>query len=120
MNGSTSTGSGEITGTALETSLDVEFTIELIKSNILQIKSPLVEDSTYIMAIGSSTTLDKALKIASSGLLAWLQQDYHLTLQEATQVMSTVIEYTIAEIADPEVIVVAKIKKDFLKSLKQY
>jgi hypothetical protein len=34
--------------------------------------------------------------------------------------MSTTIEYTIAEIADPEVIVVAKIKKQLLTSLKKY
>jgi hypothetical protein len=34
--------------------------------------------------------------------------------------MSTTIEYRIAEIADPEVIVVAKIKKDILKQLKKF
>ena len=72
------------------------------------------------MAIGSGESLDKAIKIATSGLLEWLQQDYQITLQEATQVMSTTIEYTIAEIADPEVIVVAKMNKQFLKFLKKY
>jgi hypothetical protein len=41
-------------------------------------------------------------------------------LQEATQVLSTSIEYTIAEIADPQVEVVAKIKKEILKTLKQH
>ena len=72
------------------------------------------------MAIGTGKTLDKAIKIATADLLDWLQQDYHLTLQEATQVMSTVIEYTIAEIADPEVIVVAKMNKRILKQLKKH
>ena len=48
-----------------------------------------------------------------------LQQDYHLTFGEATQVMSTSVEYTIAEIADPEVEVVIKIKKEVLKGLKK-
>jgi len=111
-------GDGEIAGNALETSLDVEFTIELIKSEALQIKSPRVEDSVYIMAIGTAKTSDKAIKNATADLLNWLQQDYRLTLQEATQVMSTTIEYTIAEIADPEVIVIAKMKKQILKQLK--
>ena len=111
-------GDGEIAGNALETSLDVEFTIQLIKGDVLQIKYPKVEDSAYIMAIGSGESLDKAIKIATAGLLEWLQHDYRITLQEATQVMSTTIEYTIAEIADPEVIVVAKIKKEILKGLK--
>lgn len=113
-------GDGEIAGNALETSLDVEFTVELVKSGIQQIKSPRAEDSTYIMSIGSDKTLDKAIKIATADLLDWLRQDYRLTLEEATQVMSTTIEYTIAEIADPEVIVVAKMKKQILKQLKNY
>jgi acetamidase/formamidase len=111
-------GDGEIAGNALETSLDVDFTVKIIKSDSLQLKYPRIEDSVYIMAIGTAKTLDKAIKIASSGLLDWLQKDFHITLQEATQVMSTTIEYTIAEIADPEVVVVAKIRKELLKGLK--
>ena len=113
-------GDGEIAGNALETSLDVEFTVKLIKKDVLQIKYPGIEDSTCIMTIGSDKTLENALKIATSCLLEWVQKDYHLTLQEATQVISTTIEYTIAEIADPEVVVVAKIKKEILKGLKKY
>ena len=80
---------------------------------------PKVEDQVYIMTVGLDKSLDNALKIATSGLLNWLQNDYHLSLQEATQVMSTSVEYTIAEIADPEVEVVAKIKKEILKGLKK-
>jgi len=34
--------------------------------------------------------------------------------------MSTCIEYTIAEIADPKVEVIAKLKKELLKGLKKY
>ena len=113
-------GDGEIAGNALETSLDVEFTVKLIKKESLQLTYPRIEDAEYIMSMGSSKNLGNALKIASSGLLDWLQKDYRITLQEATQVMSTTIEYTIAEIADPEVVVIAKIKKELLKELKKY
>ena len=72
------------------------------------------------MAVGLGKSLDNALKIATAGLLDWLKMDYHLSLEEATQIMSTSIEYTIAEIADPEVEVVAKLKKEILKGLKKY
>lgn len=106
-------GDGEIAGNALETSLDVDFTVKLIKKELLQLSYPRVEDAAYIMTLGSAKNLNDALKIASSGLLDWLQKDYSLTLQEATQVMSTTIEYTIAEIADPEVVVVAKLKRNY-------
>ena len=111
-------GHGEIAGNALETSLNIEFTVRVIKN--LNLTYPRVEDSIYLMATGFDKSLDAALKTATAGLLEWLQQDYHLSLQEATQVMSTSIEYTIAEIADPEVEVVAKIKKEILKTLKKH
>ena len=97
--------------------MDVEFTVNVIKKDILQLEYPRVEDSTHLMAVGVAKTLEDALKIATNGLLEWLQKDYHLSLGEATQVMSTTIEYSIAEIADPEVEVVAKIKKEFLKMI---
>lgn len=113
-------GHGEIAGNALETSLNVEFTTRVIKKEVLSLNYPRVEDSTFLMATGFDKSLDEALKIATKGLLEWVQQDYHLSLQEATQVMSTSIEYTIAEIADPQVEVVAKIKKEVLKTLKKY
>ncbi|MBK5269899.1 MAG: acetamidase/formamidase family protein [Bacteroidia bacterium] len=113
-------GDGEIAGNALETSLDVEFTVKVYKINFLKLTYPIVEDPVYIMAVGLDKSLDNALKIATAGLLDWLQADYHLSLQEATQVMSTSIEYTIAEIADREVEIVAKIKKEILKGLKKY
>ncbi len=110
-------GDGELAGNALETSLEVEFTVEVIRNDTAKFLFPRVEDSTYIMAIGIDNSLDGALKNATSGLLEWLQNDYHLNLVEATQVISTSIEYNVAEIADPNVEIVAKIKKEILKGL---
>ena len=113
-------GDGEIAGNALETSLDIEFTIRLVTKEGLTLSGPRVEDTTHLIAVGVDKTLDGALKMATAGLLQWLQTDYHLSLQEATQVMSTSIEYTIPEVADPEVEVAAKIRKQTLKALKRY
>jgi len=112
-------GDGEIAGNALETSMDVTFTVKVIKNDSMKLTYPIIEDHVYMMAIGLNKSLDKALKIATGGLLDWLQAEYHLSLQEATQVMSTSIEYTIAEIADRDVEIVAKIKKEILKGLKK-
>jgi len=111
-------GDGEIAGNALETSLDVDFSVKLIKHGTLSLSYPRAEDSTYIMSIGSAKSLEDAMKIATAGLLSWLQADYRLSVAEGTQVMSTSIEYTIAEVADPEVVVVAKIKKSILSGIK--
>jgi len=109
-------GDGEIAGNALETSLNLVFTVRVIKSG-RQLTNPRVEDSSYIMSLGIADKLDKALKMATADLLVWIQKDYQLSIGEATQVLSTGIQYRIAEIADPQVIVVANLKKGLLKSL---
>jgi amidase len=110
-------GDGEIAGNALETSLDVEFSVELIKNSVVQLTMPAVEDSQYMMFLGSGRSLDEAIKVAGIGLLDWLKSNYRVTMEECTQVMSTGIEYRIAEIADPNVIVVAAMIKTQLQKL---
>jgi amidase len=110
-------GDGEINLAALETSMKIAFTVQLIKNPKVKPDFPRIEDETYFMVVGLDTTLDNALKKATKGLLDWLQQDYQLSLEEATQVIGSSIEYRIAEIADPKVEVVAMIKKAILNRL---
>ena len=112
-------GDGEITGDALETSMDIEFTVHIIRASNIRFPLPRAEDSTFIMTIGLGKNLDDALKEANLGMLKWLQEDYLLSLQEATQVMGTSVKYIIAEVADPKVEIVAMIKKDVLKGLNK-
>ena len=112
-------GDGEINWAALETSLQFAFTVHVIKNRKVKLEYPRIEDETYIMTVGLDATLDNALKIATKGLLDWLQEDYHLSIEEATQVMGSSLEYKIAEIVDPKVEVVAMIKKDTLKGINK-
>jgi amidase len=115
-------GDGEIAGNALETSMDVRISVEVLKTDSkadsLPLTDPRVEDEEYIMALGTDKDLGEAVKKASKNLLDWLRRDYRLGLDEATQVMSTTIEYSIAEIADPNVVAVARIRKKLLQGLK--
>jgi acetamidase/formamidase len=110
-------GDGEINLAALETSMNIVFTVQLIKNPKIRPDFPRIEDEIYLMAVGLDATLDNALKKATKGLLDWLQQDYQLSLEEATQVIGSSIEYKIPEIADPQVEVVAMIKKAVLNRL---
>lgn len=110
-------GDGEITGDALETSIDFSLVTKVIKSSELQLNFPRIEDSEHIMAMATAKTLEEALKLATLGLLEWLQQDYSLSLNEATQVLGTLIEYRIPTLAGPRVAIVAMLKKDRLKGL---
>lgn len=110
-------GDGELNWMALETSLDYSFTVELIKAPKHALAYPRVEDATYIMTVGMDATLDNALKIATSGMLAWLQESYNLTIEEASQVMGSSLEYKITEIVDPKVEIAAMIKKSVLNKI---
>jgi acetamidase/formamidase len=108
-------GDGELNGDALETSMDVEFTVALLRDKY--IGTPRAEDGDYLMAIGLAGSLDDALRMATSELANWLQADYQLSGAEAAMVLGTSIEYNISEVADRNVGVVAKIRKSSLSAL---
>jgi acetamidase/formamidase len=109
-------GDGELTGNALETSMEVEFTVDVLKQKT--ISSPRVESPTYIIAVGLAGSLDEALRAATASLSQWLEQDYSLTPSEIAQVLGTVMEYSVNEVADRNVGIVAKIKKERLATLR--
>lgn len=112
-------GDGEITGDALETSVDFSLVTRVIKSSELKINFPRIEDAEHLVALATAETLEEALKLATLGLLEWVQSDYHLALNEATQVLGTSIEYRIPTLAGPRVEIAAMIRKEVLKGLRK-
>lgn len=110
-------GDGEITGQGLETSLDVEFRVELIKGdNLGQVWS---EDADGVMVSGIDNTLDTALQMATSGLARWLKKRYGLDDSEVATVLGTTVTYEIAEVVDPRPHVVARLSKSTLAMLER-
>ncbi len=109
-------GDGETTQYALETSMDVEFTVDVIHHR--SIATPRVRSEKGITALGFAGSADDALRVATAGLAQWLQQDYGLTLSEVAQVFGSALHYTIAEIADRNVGVAAWIDAATLTGLK--
>jgi amidase len=57
-------GDGELNGNALETSMDVEFTVDVIPGK--SIFSPRVESPTHIITMGLSGSLDDAFRRATA------------------------------------------------------
>jgi amidase len=105
-------GDGELNGNALETPMDVELTVDLIRDT--RISGPRVENGEYLMAMGLAGSLDDAFREATSGLAVWLEKDYGLTFQEVATLLGPTIEYEISEVADRNAGIVAKIKKKYL------
>src|SRR5205823_3884371 len=99
-------GEGEVAGTGVETSMDIEFTVDLIKKKAAA--WPRLENATHIMVLGSARPLLEAFQHATSDLQKWLQADYRFTERGAQVFMGQEAEYEIANVVDPNFTVVAK------------
>jgi amidase len=105
-------GEGEVVGTGLETSMDVEFSVALVKKKA--IGWPRLETDTHVMVLGSARPLLEALQHATTELQKWLMADYGLTERGAQTLLGQAAEYEIANVVDPNFTVVAKIRKTML------
>jgi acetamidase/formamidase len=91
-------GDGELNGNPLETSMDVELTVDVIPNK--HIGDPRVETATDIITMGLDSSLNDAFKEATSDMASWLDEDYKLTPSEIAQVLGTAAEYHVSEVAD--------------------
>jgi amidase len=108
-------GDGELNGNALETSMDVEFTVDVIPGK--RVPGPRVESATHIMAMGLDGSIDDAFRDATVNMAGWLTEKYGLTPIEVAEVLGSSAEYKVSEVADRNAGVVLRINKDRLQSL---
>jgi len=108
-------GDGELNGNGLETSMDVEFQVEVLPNR--PTPSPRVENDRQIMALGYEGSLNEALRTATSNMQRWLASDYALNPSEASQVIGTAAHIRISEAADRNAGVALILDKDVLKTL---
>ena len=109
-------GDGELTGNALETSLDVEFTVDVRHQQ--RIGGPRVEDAEFISAVGLGGSLDEAIRQATVEMANWLEQDYKLDPAEIAEVFGTAMQYDLVEVADRNVGIAARLRKSLLAPLR--
>lgn len=105
-------GDGEVVGNALEISMDVEFSVDLIKGKA--IGWPRLETDEYIMVLGSARPLLQALQHATTELQRWLMTEYGFDERGSSLLMGHVLEYDVANVVDPHFTVVAKLPKRLL------
>ncbi len=105
-------GDGEIMGAAVETSFDVQFTVEVIKGK--KINWPRLENDRYIMSIGSTRPLMDALRLACSDLIDWLATDHGYDKTEAYQLLGQQAVIKVANVVDPQYSVACALDKKYL------
>jgi acetamidase/formamidase len=92
---------GEPTGTGVETSMDVEFSVELKKN--AAVTGPRVETADYLISIGAqpefASSLDRALQLATTDMVRWLVRDYELEPWAAHQLIGAAGKYEVVTVA---------------------
>jgi amidase len=109
-------GDGEVTGSALETSVDVTFTVDVIPG--FASAGPRLENADYVMAMGVAGSVPDSIQVATTQLIEWLKRDYKLNDSEVAVLLGAVLKYDITEMVDPQFNVVAKVPKSALKALQ--
>ncbi|MFC1718042.1 acetamidase/formamidase family protein [Candidatus Poribacteria bacterium] len=105
-------GDGEIVGTGIEVSFDVQFTVKLLKGK--KINWPRAENEEYILTVGNARPLDQALQHATTEMIRWLQEDFDLDALSTHILLGQCVEYDVGNIFDPAYTMVCKLKKQFL------
>lgn len=108
-------GDGELTGDALETSMDIEFSVELIRGR--STGAPYAEDSEYTMMIGIAGSLDEALRRSTTGMARYLEVEHGLNSNEAAVVLGFAVRYDVADLVGTQVSIVAKLPRATIAQL---
>jgi amidase len=107
-------GEGEIVGTGIEVSMDVEVTLEVVKRRI---GWPRADDGTFVMAVGNARPLDQAVQHATTELVTLMHEDYGLDYPAVSTLLGQCIRYDVGNVFDPAYTMVAKIDKALLERL---
>jgi len=110
-------GDGEIVGTGIEVSFEVQFTINLLKGK--KINWPRAETGNHILTVGNARPLDQALQHATTEMLVWLRDDFGFDDYAANILLGQSLEYDIGNVYDPAYTVVCKLKKKYLSLIER-
>jgi acetamidase/formamidase len=93
-----SQGDGEISGTALEASLNVVLQVRIRRD--LPVEVPMLETPTHWYTHGFGDDLDEAMTAAARSMLRFLQEFWGLTADDAYSLMSVGGDFTITQVVD--------------------
>ena len=104
-------GDGEIVGTGIETSFEMEVTFRVLKRKITWPRGETADD---IFTVGNARPLDQALQHATTEMMRWLGEDYGLDARAASHVMGQVVRYDVGNVFNPAYTVACRIAKRWL------
>lgn len=108
-------GDGEIVGTGIEISFDVQFSVQVLKGK--PIEWPRGENDEWVFTVGNARPLDQALQHATTEMLRLLEDDYHLDRLSASTLLGQCVRYEVGNVFDPAYTMVCKLPKAVLKHI---
>jgi acetamidase/formamidase len=103
-------GDGEPIGDAVETSMDVEFQVEVRKH--VRLTEPRLETADYLVTIGAQTdfesSLNRGLQLATSDMIRWLSEEYHLEPWAAHMLIGFRGQYRVVAVAGSVALLIPK------------
>jgi acetamidase/formamidase len=91
-------GDGEVTGTALETSLRGTFELRVRKGE--RLRWPRAETPTHYIAMGLDPDLDEAARLATREMVDFLVAERQLTRDEAYMLCSLAADLRVTQTVD--------------------
>ena len=106
-------GDGESTGNGIETSLDVEFSVDVVKN--AHLTGPRLETKDYLISVGAQpefvSDLNHGLQLATTDMIRWLTGEYKMESWVAQDLMAFAGKYDVITVAGS---VGMKVPKRFL------
>jgi amidase len=108
-------GDGEIVGSGVEISFDVEVTVDVLRG--VGGRWPRGESADHIFTLGNARPLDQALQHATTEMLRWLRDGYGLDPLTAQVLLSQCVEYQVGNVYDPAYTMVCRLAKRWLEGV---
>ena len=108
-------GDGEVAGTGIEISMEVVFSVDLVKGGAPE--WPRGENASHIFTVGNARPLDQAVQHATTGMVRWLRDRYGLDVLSAGLLIGQTVEYEVGNFYDPAYTMVCKLRKEILGRL---
>jgi acetamidase/formamidase len=105
-------GDGEIVGTGIETSFDVQVTVRVLKGKT--IGWPRGEDAEFVFTVGNARPLDQCVQHATTEMIRLLTEEYGLDAAGAHLLLGQCVRYDLGNVFDPAYTMVCKIAKRLL------
>jgi acetamidase/formamidase len=115
-----SQGDGEVSGNALESSMQATLDFILHKGEGKAMTMPFAEDKENYYVLGMAPDLDKALSNTIKETVKFLGARYGLKPQDAYSLCSTAIDFGLAEAVDLNLVMYSKVPKSFFAKKTHY